>query len=592
MSSWLRAFAAIAVFSTGAAFADTPPSVPTPEDGVRQVQERKAAEYHKVLAAFDAAMQSAPHDVSVAIARCRFINQFTDDEYGDWVESAPQDFEVCQDALQSRWNREPAAQMFALEQMWGEEAAEQGEKLLKNAGNWPAPLRRDLLVKVSEAQENEDNAARAGELAAQAVRLGDTGRVALAVEYLVSRKKFAEAERVLASAPPATEAWRAKERVEAAFGLPDRKAALKELKRYARSGWDINAAIAARAYLHAGDVAMARKLLKNEDGETETLQKVRFEVALAAKDYKAATASVQLTDVENFSDNLQRFVTLARQSPATLLSWPMLQALLICALVTIGLALLPAAVLLPAHYRGLIRRVRGKPAAPLFEAVGLGRAWWAAAVFFVVPSVFGLIAEPEAISIILGGERLPAGKAVFGMMLWGTLAGLLFLVPATRKVGMRQLIGDRAALRASWRVLVSWACLFAVAALLSWWHSHSGENSETMQTRTMTALVDGGTQTYGPALTLLLIAGLVPVFEELVFRGFLLGGLTRHISFGWANTLQALLFAAAHGDPPRFVFYLTMGLLAGWLVRKTNALGPAIALHVLNNAMAFFLKVF
>ncbi|MGQ0800734.1 MAG: CPBP family glutamic-type intramembrane protease [Pseudomarimonas sp.] len=38
-------------------------------------------------------------------------------------------------------------------------------------------------------------------------------------------------------------------------------------------------------------------------------------------------------------------------------------------------------------------------------------------------------------------------------------------------------------------------------------------------------------------------------------------------------------------------FYLAMGLVAGWLVKKFRALGPAIALHVLNNGMAVTLKV-
>ena len=72
------------------------------------------------------------------------------------------------------------------------------------------------------------------------------------------------------------------------------------------------------------------------------------------------------------------------------------------------------------------------------------------------------------------------------------------------------------------------------------------------------SLVGGGLQTYGLAATLLLVAGLVPVFEETVFRGFLLGGLTRHISFGWANLAQATLFAAIHDDLPRFPFYFAL----------------------------------
>ena len=45
-------------------------------------------------------------------------------------------------------------------------------------------------------------------------------------------------------------------------------------------------------------------------------------------------------------------------------------------------------------------------------------------------------------------------------------------------------------------------------------------------------------------------------------------------------------FAVVHDDWPRFPYYLTMGLVAGWLVRRYRSVGPAIALHMLNNAIA------
>jgi membrane protease YdiL (CAAX protease family) len=34
-----------------------------------------------------------------------------------------------------------------------------------------------------------------------------------------------------------------------------------------------------------------------------------------------------------------------------------------------------------------------------------------------------------------------------------------------------------------------------------------------------------------------------------------------------------------------------MGMLGGWLVRRTGALGPAIALHAANNALAVGLRM-
>ena len=51
----------------------------------------------------------------------------------------------------------------------------------------------------------------------------------------------------------------------------------------------------------------------------------------------------------------------------------------------------------------------------------------------------------------------------------------------------------------------------------------------------------------------------------------------------------AVLFALAHGaqDPPIFVDRLGFGLVAGVLVIVTGGLEAAIAMHVLNNYVAF-----
>jgi membrane protease YdiL (CAAX protease family) len=64
------------------------------------------------------------------------------------------------------------------------------------------------------------------------------------------------------------------------------------------------------------------------------------------------------------------------------------------------------------------------------------------------------------------------------------------------------------------------------------------------------------------------------------------GRLARHLSFGWANLIPALLFAAVHRDTPRFLFYFGMGLVLGWLVKRTRGLAAPVLLHALNNAYA------
>lgn len=581
---------AILAVTVHAHAASPAPVAPTPESGVAHVTQAKAAAYRDVLAQFDAAIRAQPGDAAIAVARCRFIENFIDEEYGEYVESAPDDFEGCAKALESKWPNEPVAQLFALERLWGEEAVEQGEKLVAGSRDWPTPLRRALLTKVSEALQGEDQSERAGELAVMATFLGEPSTVATAVNHLAKRKEFAAAAALLRDAPLADGAWPARHRIEAALALPDPQAALAELRRYAGAQFEIAPAIAARAYLRAGDVATASKLLSAADDKTEALKQVRFDVAIAADDMRAAAQLVDMTDTAELAANAQRFAVVATRAPDTLMTRPMLMASLICLLAVGLIALMPGLLLVPIHYRGLIREMSGNPPYALFHSVGLRHAWYGLALMLCVPLVVAAVVSPDTLATLLGGESLPPAQALFQITSWGAAIGLLCTTPIVVGMGLRNVIGDRAALKAWWLVLLAWAIVLGVGWLLSLWQSATGSGGETMQTKMVDALAVGARDA-GPLLTLLVVALLAPIFEEIIFRGVVLGGLSRYISFGWANILQALLFAAIHDDLPRFPYYFTLGLLAGALVKRTQSLGPAIALHVLNNLLAFSLRM-
>lgn len=102
-------------------------------------------------------------------------------------------------------------------------------------------------------------------------------------------------------------------------------------------------------------------------------------------------------------------------------------------------------------------------------------------------------------------------------------------------------------------------------------------------------------------LVVLLLTPLQAAGEEFVFRGYLAqacGGLTARFSPAVSGTVAvvvpAVLFALAHGlgqDVPIFFDRLAFGLVAGLLVLLTGGLEAGIAMHVLNNFLAFGLAI-
>ncbi len=94
------------------------------------------------------------------------------------------------------------------------------------------------------------------------------------------------------------------------------------------------------------------------------------------------------------------------------------------------------------------------------------------------------------------------------------------------------------------------------------------------------------------APSLLLLAVLAPIVEELVFRGLIYGWVAGRWSTMAALIVSSLAFAAAHFEPAHIVLVLPLGLLFGWMRRRTDSLLPSLVAHVLNNGFALLAAVY
>jgi membrane protease YdiL (CAAX protease family) len=93
-------------------------------------------------------------------------------------------------------------------------------------------------------------------------------------------------------------------------------------------------------------------------------------------------------------------------------------------------------------------------------------------------------------------------------------------------------------------------------------------------------------------LGLLLLALLAPVVEELVFRGLLYGWVAGRWGSLAAWAVSSIAFAAAHWEPAHVVLVLPLGILFGWLRRRTDSLLPSMFAHVFNNGFALIAAVY
>jgi membrane protease YdiL (CAAX protease family) len=93
--------------------------------------------------------------------------------------------------------------------------------------------------------------------------------------------------------------------------------------------------------------------------------------------------------------------------------------------------------------------------------------------------------------------------------------------------------------------------------------------------------------------TLLLVVGAVvvitvaPVCEELFFRGVLFRVLRQRMPLWPAAIIDGILFGFVHGSLVIVPILAVLGIILCWVYERTGSLFPTIALHSLNNTVAY-----
>ncbi|MFM2304379.1 MAG: hypothetical protein RLZZ135_1789, partial [Cyanobacteriota bacterium] len=75
-----------------------------------------------------------------------------------------------------------------------------------------------------------------------------------------------------------------------------------------------------------------------------------------------------------------------------------------------------------------------------------------------------------------------------------------------------------------------------------------------------------------------------PIFEEYLFRGFLLPSLTRYVPVWGAISISALLFGVAHLSLSEILPLTTLGIILGVVYVRTRSLLASMLLHSLWNS--------
>jgi len=587
----------LAGFSTSGR-AETPISpevLHSPERATAVVSDGQQDIYRNVMSAYAREESAHPDDVQLVLAHCRFVEGFSSSEEIAWSDTAQEDFQRCKTSVETRFPNDADANLFLAQLHYGKEAFDFAHALLPASAHWTLPQRAKLHEILARAHQGMNQPDLAGQEALAAVQLDpDSDQLVTALRYLCNTGHTAEAEALLARTAVPHPVWKEWTRVTFAADNLSPAVALAELQRAKSAGMTSDTWLTARVYLRAGKTAEAAQALArvqpNPAYDTVEHFQTRLNLALATGDRKATSAALEgwLAKTGLSVTLLSAYGNVLKHDPLQMFS-PSVATLTLALLGAMLVALcLAGVVAFPAHYRGVVRARLNKVSIPVFDRIGLRHMWIACAAYLVtavaIPVFWGGGAlHAWATNKVLSPDDQAAIVLIHVMMIAAVSA---LMMPAVLRFRRQEWLGDRE-LKLAGITIIAWALVKAFLIWALWRTGHLGQVTHgTSHDQLITALILAATHIGGMPFAMLLVAALVPIYEELIFRGCILGGLSRHISFGWANVWQGVLFALIHNDMHHFAFYFLMGVLSGWLVRRTRGLAASIGLHMANNAVA------
>jgi membrane protease YdiL (CAAX protease family) len=551
--------------------------------------------YRKIVEAYAAVCATCPDDADLAVERVKFIARFVDAEENT-IARAEDDYQTAIDHLRKRFSAVPVAILYDLERSYGSDFDQKARKHLSEVASWPAEeAAKYWLLRAQRAEATAKTPGAGQDEAEKSFNLHPTPDAGMRVaQRLHAAKKDAEAIKVLLGSVFSAETDEMKkERMDLLFDLGQSGPALiafQALKQHAPALLQ-NFPTAMRLAA-AGQTALAREIA---DGITATewnakiIVRRRFEFELRYGGKERAVAAYRALRAHGFlSDPLLRDrLSLFRRFPTVGLFATDLLGLAAIACGIVGLILAAGLLLMPVHYWSLWRRLRGSVSTWDLSPWGLGTLWSllsltliaaVAATWYFDPAA--LLSEvqghgevqPTAVMPVMVCVWLAVSLAAIGLMLRDD--AIVLLRPGAWSTGKTVGYGLLAGVTI-WMAAVIYLVLVPAA-----------RPAFSALTPNQLILLKS-TYAHAGAFGLLgLLAGFVPVFEEVTLRGFMLGAFAKNIPWVAANLLQAVVFALLHDSFALFPFFVAFGYVSGELVRRSASLVPSILMHATNNFLA------
>lgn len=562
----------------------------------------------RLLRLYDDHLAARPGDHATHVERCRFLANAGCD--ADGVCPYWEEHRQCLREIEERFPGIVGVELYLLELSWGDEAIERGKQLLLgDPSSWRNRDRATVAAKLAEVYDHTGPPADALEysrLAMQRDPARDLSLIAARALVALARPEDALDElRARLSQPSGY--WIRLEKVRQLLALgAATEAALVLTHLKPPEGVEADHLLAAdvwRAVNRVDDARAALAAAEAADGNGWRLGPIRFrrlQLELEFGDQESSVAayrSLREMGLEGDPFATER-IRLAFHHPLAPWDTGDLGRMGLLLVLLLFLAALPGLIVLPVHHVGLVRDARHPLHPHPVTRWKLRHTWYVLSLVNLSSApllLWGGAGRSNVLQLILSQPAFALEQTELSAE---ALATSLFVAQLVIAIGLALVVRRRDAPLLGpgrWSVtrtlLTTVGCVFALRlltvpfALLA--QASDGAASLPMVTSWTTSTLAAVVDVYGEGALLLALVLFAPLLEELLFRGVVLQGFTRHVGGHWANALQATLFALSHEEWRLYPFYVCFGIMLGLLTQRSRSLLAPVLVHAGNNAIAF-----
>lgn len=570
------------------------------EHYVAQLNNAKDLNFQEIIALYTDYIESHPNDIIAQIELCKFIGSSYIDEYEEY-NLKYDETEECIEKLALANPSNPKVIIYKAENLYGAEQLEvlnnAKELIDKEKTRWTDNEIATINKMLGDSHEENNWLSLSHYKKAQ--RLNDSLDLSLPIARIYKNQgKNDEAREVLLhNLKKDTTKWILNQKANLLIELnsPEKALELYEIITLKDSTFIDNTEMA-DAMTELGNHKAAREFLVRDTvqewGKIGKLQTL-FSHDLAHSSPETALTTYRALQEESSYDDffgIKRFRVFIRD-PLLLWNFSELLHLGMLWVLLIVMFLIPYIWVLPVYGIGELLRTNGIKVTPKLNFTWSIRHFWIVSFFYLLVSVVVVFVfeYKENMNYYFDLDnsyvveevnvKLLANEAILFIVLMAVATLFVLKGKKIRDVFRTNLsIGQMIGLGVLF-VIFNRFFLRILGSFVDLENPIVSSNTFLSAQEEITALMSN----YGFLPTIFLVALVVPVYEEIIFRGVILSAAEKHIGFTGANVVQAILFALIHDNLKLFPFFFVFALVTGYFVKRSGGLLTGIFFHSIHN---------